>query len=630
MFVIGTAGHIDHGKSAIITRLTGIDPDRLPEEKTRGMTIDIGFAHYDAPGGTRIGIIDVPGHERFVRNMIAGAGGIDAVMLVVAADDGWMPQSQEHLQITKLLGVSDGIVVISKIDLVEESWVDLVEDDIKEKIRGSFLENAPFVRLSSVTGEGFNRLKEEMISLAGRITERENIGKPRLYIDRSFVLSGMGGVVAGTLRGGTLRVGQDVAVFPNRRSGKVRIIQSHNRQIESASPGQRTSISLTGIDKEHLGRGGVITIPGLLRDYPDDNILALSVTVLPESRVALKDRRKLLMILGTTEVEGEIRLYGSDVIGPGENGIVFFRPKSQLFCFINDRFILRLPTPQVTVGGGAVLDLLTAIPRKKDHAKYAYLKERTSLTPEKLVITRLSKSLFADPNADFQWCNYSQDLISSTFDELAKKSLVERYGPRYYRPSDVAPITQQIESALKSYFESNPHVDGVGADLIASWVGQSVSGVEPMLQLMCERKQLVKKRNRFDLSGRAVTVTGEVKKVSEIIMKKLLEGGLSPPGLTEIVGDDKLGREALAYLVAAGRIVKVGGDLAFHEEVWKQALQVIREMFDEGDPLTVSGLREKLGSSRKYVVPLLEETDRRKITVRQGDIRVRGDNLEKK
>ena len=528
MFVIGTAGHIDHGKSAIITRLTGIDPDRLPEEKSRGMTIDIGFAHYDAPDGRRIGIIDVPGHERFVRNMIAGAGGIDAVMLVIAADDGWMPQSQEHLQITKLLGISDGIVVISKTDLVEESWVELVEDDIREKIRDSFLKDAPVVRLSSVTGEGFDRLKEELHRLADRITEREDIGKPRLYIDRSFVLSGMGGVVAGTLRGGTLRVGQDVAVFPDRRSGKVRTIQSHNRQIETASPGQRTSISLTGIDKEHLGRGGVIMTPGLLRDYRDDFIPALSVTVLPESPVALKDRRKLLMILGTTEVEGEIRLYGSDIIRPGEKGIVFFRPKSPLFCFIGDRFIIRLPTPQVTVGGGAVLDLLTAFPRKKDHAKFAYLKDRLDLTPEKLVTTHLGKALFADPNTDFQWCNYSRDVIDGTFEELAKEALVERYGPRYYRPSDVAPITEEIETALKSYFESHPHVDGVGADLIASQIGQSVSGIEPMLQLMCERKQLVKKQNRFDLSGRNVTVTGEVKKISDVIEKKLLVGGLSP------------------------------------------------------------------------------------------------------
>ena len=262
MFVIGTAGHIDHGKSSIIMRLTGIDPDRLPEEKERGMTIDLGFAWYHSPQGKRIGIVDVPGHEKFVRNMIAGAGGIDAVILVVAADDGWMPQSQEHLQITKLLGIKYGIVAITKIDLVENSWVDLVEEDLRDRLRNTFLADAPIVRLSSTTGEGFDRLKDEIGRLSEIIIERDDIGKPRLCIDRSFVLPGMGGVVTGTLRGGTLRVGQEAAIFPSRKKGKIRTIHSHNQLVDISLPGQRTAVSMTGIDKEFLVRGGTDINPG--------------------------------------------------------------------------------------------------------------------------------------------------------------------------------------------------------------------------------------------------------------------------------------------------------------------------------------------------------------------------------
>ncbi|MCX6830468.1 MAG: selenocysteine-specific translation elongation factor, partial [candidate division Zixibacteria bacterium] len=298
MFVIGTAGHIDHGKSSLIIRLTGIDPDRLPEEKQRGMTIDLGFAWYDTEGGKRIGIVDVPGHERFVRNMIAGAGGIDAVILVVAADDGWMPQSQEHLQITRLLGIKCGIVAISKIDLVEKSWVDLVEEDLRDKLRGTFLENAPLVKLSSVTGEGIEELRDQIEILAKKIVEREDIGRPRLYVDRSFVLSGMGGVATGTLRDGLLKVGQEVAVFPAKRHGKIRTLHSHNQQVDIASPGQRTAVSLTGIDKEYLIRGGVISLPNLVDNFHTEGALALSVSLIPESAVSLEDRRRVLLILG--------------------------------------------------------------------------------------------------------------------------------------------------------------------------------------------------------------------------------------------------------------------------------------------------------------------------------------------
>ncbi|MCP4703154.1 MAG: selenocysteine-specific translation elongation factor, partial [candidate division Zixibacteria bacterium] len=259
MFVIGTAGHIDHGKSSIISRLTGIDPDRLPEEKERGMTIDLGFAWYDTEDGQRVGLVDVPGHERFVKNMIAGAGGIDALILVVAADDGWMPQSQEHLQITRLLGIKHGLVALTKIDLVEDNWVDLVEEDIKDKLKNTFLAKAPIVRLSSETGVGFDDLKKEIANLTGKMINREDIGKPRLYVDRSFVLPGMGGVVAGTLRGGRFSAGMEVSVFPARKKGKIRILHSHNENVANSSPGQRTAVSLTGIDKQYLNRGSVLT-----------------------------------------------------------------------------------------------------------------------------------------------------------------------------------------------------------------------------------------------------------------------------------------------------------------------------------------------------------------------------------
>ncbi|MFQ6008847.1 MAG: selenocysteine-specific translation elongation factor, partial [Candidatus Zixiibacteriota bacterium] len=256
MIVVGTAGHIDHGKSSIIKRLTGTDPDRLPEEKARGMTIDLGFAFYRTTSDEEIAFVDVPGHERFVKNMIAGAGGIDVVMLVIAADDGWMPQSQEHFQIVRLLGIRNGFIVINKIDLVQNDWLELLQQDIRTKVKGSFLEDAPILMVSAETGEGFEQLQNYLNSLPKKIAVARDIGKARLFIDRSFVRPGIGGVVTGTLRGGSLSVGQTVSVWPSMATGKIRSLQSNNQDVHTAHPGQRTAVSFTGIDKEQLRRGG--------------------------------------------------------------------------------------------------------------------------------------------------------------------------------------------------------------------------------------------------------------------------------------------------------------------------------------------------------------------------------------
>ena len=629
MFVIGTAGHIDHGKSSLIIRLTGIDPDRLPEEKQRGMTIDLGFAWYDTEGGKRIGIVDVPGHERFVRNMIAGAGGIDAVILVVAADDGWMPQSQEHLQITRLLGIKCGIVAISKIDLVEKSWVDLVEEDLRDKLRGTFLENAPLVKLSSVTGEGIEELRDEIEILAKKIVEREDIGRPRLYVDRSFVLSGMGGVATGTLRDGLLKVGQEVAVFPAKRHGKIRTLHSHNQQVDIASPGQRTAVSLTGIDKEYLIRGGVISLPNLVDNFHTEGALALSVSLIPESAVSLEDRRRVLLILGTTEVEGEVRLYDTRAIPPGGQGIVFFRPYAPLFSFIGDRFILRLPTPQVTIGGGLVLDMIKQQPRRKDIDQFRYLEKRKILSPESLVLSALEHSLFIDNVKDFLYCNFRQEIIEASIAATVQKGEMAIHGGKYYRPDIITRIIEGIISGMKSALEIRPHIDGLSPDEIARLAGRPIPSLEPILDLMCEKGLLAKKKNRFDLAGRAPTVKGELKAAADQILRKLFETGFSPPAIEELLGDDNLRKEAFAYLLLIGEAVKIGSGLAFHFEKWESIIRIIRGMLDAGETLSVAALREKLDSSRKYTVPILEETDRLKITARQGDVRIKGERYEK-
>ncbi|MBD3403133.1 selenocysteine-specific translation elongation factor, partial [candidate division GN15 bacterium] len=378
MIVIGTAGHIDHGKSSIVRRLTGADPDRLPEEKQRGMTIDLGFAFHKTIGGQDLAFVDVPGHERFVKNMIAGAGGIDAVMLVIAADDGWMPQSQEHFQIVRLLGVRHGLVVINKCDLVQDDWLELLEADIAEKVDGTFLQDAPVLRVSAVTGDGFDQLTDQLNALASALSARRDFGKARLYIDRSFVRPGMGGVVTGTLRGGGLTTGQTVGIWPFRATARVRTLQSQGQDLDTVQPGHRTAVSFTGIEKEQLVRGGCVSDRTDLRYFADHPVLALNVEMLPEAAVSLQDGREVLLLLGTSEMTGEIRVFESDAIAPGQKGLAFFRPEEPMFGYVGDSCIIRLPTPMVTLGGGRLLDHMSRFPRRKELAGLAYLRERAS------------------------------------------------------------------------------------------------------------------------------------------------------------------------------------------------------------------------------------------------------------
>ncbi len=629
MFILGTAGHIDHGKSSIIKRLTDIDPDRLPEEQERGMTIDIGFAFYDTPDGTRIGIVDVPGHERFVRNMISGVGGIDAVILVVAADDGWMPQSQEHFDIIRMLDTKFGLIALTKIDLVENSWIDLVEEDIREKVRGSFLEGAPVVRLSSTNGEGFDKLKDELNSLAGKVKRRQDIGKPRLYIDRSFVLPGLGGVVTGTMRDGSLSTGQEIGVFPEKRYGKVRTIQSHNEQVDSVNPGTRTSISTTGIDKVYLPRGGVVSIPRIVREFPEAPILTVDIEVLKESPIILENRRKLLMITGTTELEGEIRLYDKEALSPGEKGIIFFKPFEKVLAFIGDKFILRLPTPQITVGGGQVIDILEKMPRSKNFGNFKYLHKRKDLNIDNLIESELDKKTFVKKDRDFIFSICSQDSFDNKFEQMLEQGDLQEYSGLYYRAADLEPVTGSIVSSMTEYFEKHPHLDGIPIDRVSSVSGRRPEDLELILELMEAKGLIVKKGNRFDIPGREVTVRGDIKMAADNIEEELQKGAFSPPALKELLADDETRRQAFDYLVVSDKAVKTGSTLAFHREYWGKIVDNIKEILKEKNELAVGDLRDRIDSTRKYIVPILEETDRRKITMRTGDVRVKGDRFEK-
>jgi selenocysteine-specific elongation factor len=628
MIVVGTAGHIDHGKSSIVKRLTGTDPDRLPEEKARGMTIDLGFAFYRTPSGEDIAFVDVPGHERFVKNMIAGAGGIDVAMLVVAADDGWMPQSQEHFQVVRLLGIQTGFVVINKIDLVEPDWLELLEQEIREKVDDSFLAEAPIFGVSAETGEGFEALGQHLNRLPEQVAKRRDIGKARLYIDRSFVRPGAGGVVTGTLRGGTFSVGQPVSVWPSMAVGKIRSLQSKSEDVPRAGPGQRTAVSFTGIDKELLVRGGAVSDRPDLTFFKDHPVLALALELLQESPVSLANRRRVLVIIGTTEMEGEIRLYNQKKLGPGGKGIVFFSPDEPVYTLVGDRFVIRLPTPMVTLGGGRVLDHLPHLPRQKQMGSYRYLESRQSGQLDGIIVSELEKKVIAPEAGLLRDADISEAEIKSALDGLLRQELLGRFQHFVYHPDTLDRALAALTDTVDRYLAAKPHILGLSVEELMRLSGRDQQTTDAMLRYLIAAGRMTKAGDKYNLAGRGIDLKGAVKEAHDQIMKALKDQPHAPPTLTQLAERGKPHREAIRFIIESGEGYKCGSDFIFPANVWDEIVGFIRQQLRRNSKLAVADLRDRFGFTRKFAIPILEETDRIRLTRREGDFRVKGDRFE--
>ncbi len=628
MIIIGTAGHIDHGKSSIVKRLTGTDPDRLPEEKARGMTIDLGFAFYTTSSGEDIAFVDVPGHERFVKNMIAGVGGIDVAMLVIAADDGWMPQSQEHFQVIRLLEIKHGFIVINKVDLVEDKeWLGLLEQEIREKVKGSLLEDAPLFPVSAETGEGFDALREYLESLPDQVRRHKDIGKARLYIDRSFVRAGIGGVVTGTLQGGTFSVGQTVTVWPSAEKGKIRSLQSNNRDVSTAAPGQRTAMAFTGIDKELLKRGGVVVDRQDVDYFKQHPVLALSIELLPEAPISLTNRRKLLIIIGTTEMEGEIRLVPDREIPPGEKAIVFFKPNEPMYTLVGDHFIARLPTPMVTIGGGMVLDHLEHVPRQKQIERYAYLHARVSGTLRDVIISELQKNIIVDGDRFLEEANFSRSEIMAEVEKLEAENIIGKLELSLYHRQTFEQACNRFVQAVTEFLDQNPHLVGVVPEQLAALSPYRERVTTSLITALLAAGTLAKTGDKYNLAGRGIRLKGAVKKAHDEIMNTLRAAPYAPPTLSKLAEGGKAHKEAIKYIIETHEGYKCGSDFLFLREVWQEIVRFITEKLADDDSLAVADLREKFGFTRKFAIPILEETDRIGLTRRHGDVRIKGEKF---
>jgi selenocysteine-specific elongation factor len=614
--VVGTAGHVDHGKSTLLTALTGMDPDRLREERERGMTIDLGFAWVTLPGGGDIGFVDVPGHQDFIRNMLAGIGSIDAVLLVIAADEGVMPQTREHLAILGLLGIDRGVIALTKRDLVDDEWAALAVADVRAALRGTALADAPLVEVSSTARRGLDDLLVALERVLGEAPARRDVGRPRLPVDRSFTMSGFGTVVTGTLLDGSLAVGDEIAVLPGELRARIRGLQTHRRSLDVARPGSRVAANISGIDKEAVSRGMVLARPGSIETT---NLLAVHLALLPGASAPLDHDEELKVHVGTAETMARVALLEGPQVAPGQTAWAQLRLATPVAVAVGDRLVVRRPSPSETIGGGAVADLAAARLRRRAET-VAALERRTAPSTASRLLASLDvprtaaeaaarsgltpderDAAAAEVIADGRAVSLADALISrDAFEALATH--VERLCAQAHRkaPLRAGASREEARSAL-----------GLPAKRFGALVGRLVAEgrlVErgTALALPSHRPRLSEDQERRWLGARAA----------------LAKEPLQPPSPAQLETEHGLDRELVAALAERGDVVRIGTEAVFLPEAVTLFARVVVDELAASGSITVARARDLSGSSRKHVLPLLQFLDDRGLTRRHGDDRI--------
>ncbi len=625
LFVAGTAGHIDHGKSALVRALTGTDPDRLEEEKRRGMTIDLGFAHLDLPSGRRVGIVDVPGHERLIRNMLAGATGIDVVLFVVAADEGVMPQTREHLDILRFLPVRRGVVVLTKADLVsDDAWLQLVADDVRALVRGTFLEDAPLVAVSSRTGQGIPELVRTLDALLDGVPERPTDAPARLPIDRAFVMPGFGVVVTGTLWSGRIAPGDVLELLPAGLSVRARGVQSHGSPVPAGVAGSRVAVNLSGVEAGQVARGDVLAAPGVFRPT---TLVDARVRLLP-SAPALAHMTRVRMYAGADEVIGRLRLLDRPRLDPGDAAVVQISLERPAVVADGDPFVLRTYSPLVTLGGGEVLG---AHPprRRRGAVSVAAIEHVAAAGLAGKVETAAAACGTAGTTADdlARAVTASRDQVDEAVASLqAAGTLLALRGRLFHR--DAARSTaERILRVLEAFHRENPWRVGMPKDDLKA--SAFPSGDDRLyahaLAGLVEAGDVEEVGGFARRAGFAPAVSAEEAAVRDRIAAALLRGKFSPPGREELareVGGGPAFERMLVALRDEGTVVEVAPGMYFHRQALDEIRRLVAEEVARSGNVTVASLRDRLQTSRKYALAVLEYFDSIRITRRVGDARV--------
>jgi selenocysteine-specific elongation factor len=633
--VIGTAGHIDHGKSSLVRALTGIDPDRLKEEKERGLTIDLGFAPLVLPDGRRVGIVDVPGHERFIRNMVAGATGIDLVVLVVAADDGVMPQTREHLQIMELLGVGRGFVALTKIDMVEPELVELAELDIRESVAPTFLADAPILRVSSITGEGLDALRDVLFAMAATTEPRSAAGVFRMPIQRVFSKPGLGTVLTGIPVSGSVKPGDVLELLPAGVRGKVRGIQAYKSSSESARAGHSSAINLSDVERATANRGDVLATPNF---FTAQRMVAARVTALADLDRAIENRMRIRLHTGTADPAGEIVLLDAEELGPGASGLVQLRLDDPVVCAPGDRFVLRLLSPVVTLGGGVLLEESRyRLKRFKGFVVEGLARQEQSLgSPAALLESVLARGDDTTMSVEeLSVCiKRERDETRALLADLrAEGRAVEPKEGRWVHPDRLEAELARVRAALDAWFAEAPHRLFVESIELRRRTGQEDASVRLLLDVLVERGAVTPAPGgRVAVAGREPELRPELAARVAEVDRRLAETGLQPPTAEELAGaaegnpagkaEARLVARALEHLIDAGRAVHVGAGLHMHADAVERAKAAVIANCTAHGQLEIPALRDELGTSRRFLIPLLEHFDAQGVTLRQGGHRV--------
>jgi selenocysteine-specific elongation factor len=627
--IIGTAGHIDHGKTALVKALTGIDADRLEEEKRRGITIDLGFAHLElaAPNGEkiRLGFIDVPGHERFVRNMLAGVGGIDLVLMVIAADESIKPQTREHFEICRLLSIPRGITVITKSDTVDEDTLSVVRMEIEDFVRGSFLDasRSPMIAVSALKGTGLDELKREIIRLATDVPARDTEALFRLPIDRVFTMKGFGAVVTGTLIAGKVRKEEEVEVFPSRKRARVRGEQVHGIMADQAIAGQRTALNLAGVQMEELARGMTLAAPGV---FAPTQKFEVQISLLKDPK-PLKNRARVHFHAFTSETIAEVALRGITELKPGATAFAQLRTAEPLLLLPGDRAILRQFSPVVTIGGAVVLDAFP-LSRQKQDAVQRFLQTLSSGNRQDALLARIARRGHEGLSlaAAVRETGLKQSILQPAITALVQQKQIIQVGEFLLANDAMQKTRDKLIATLEAFHKANPLVGGISKEELREKLGLHQTVMEAMLAQLARDKKAEVSGEQVRLAGRGVELKDEEAKAKEQIEKAFADAGLKVPLMKEVLDKlpvDKARAQKLVTLLLRDRVlVKLADDLVFHQTALQSLRQLMATQKSKTAKIDVATFKDLLGVTRKYAIPLLEYLDQQRITRRVGDERI--------
>ncbi len=628
--ILGTAGHIDHGKTSLVKAITGIDTDRLKEEKERGITIELGFAHLDLPSGQHLGVVDVPGHEKFVKNMVAGATGIDIVVMVIAADEGVMPQTREHMEICTLLGVRQGLVALTKVDLVDEEMLELAQEDIREFTRGSFLENAPVIPVSAATGQGLPEFVRTLDGLSRQVEARPLSSIFRLPVDRVFTMKGFGTVITGTLISGKVQVGDPIMVYPSGITSKVRGIQVHNQSVAAAEAGMRTAVNFQGLDKEAVNRGEVLSSPDALKS---SYMVDVRFRYLAGAGKPIKNRTRMRFHTGTSEVLGNLILLEHDELKPGADTVAQLRLDAPVAVVKGDHYVVRSYSPVRTVGGGQILNPIPPKHKRFNAEIIQALKDVLTSDPETLIGAHI------DAAGHVGTCFADLRLMTNLTDKQLESSLqammsartiiqVDKETRSFVHKKSFEAFVQEATSHLRAYHKAFPLKSGMLKEELKSKfpADTDVRLFNLVLNQMIRDGAIVQEEKTVRLASHKVSLAGDEATLRKQMLKIYRDSGLQPPFFRDVAGmlksDPGAAKDVLNLLIEEALIIRTKDDLFFHAEAIADLKQRMVKFFETNADMTPAHFKDMTGgASRKFLIPLLEYFDSKNVTLRVGDVR---------